>query len=387
METNTKIINNAVSAYFLLFISSMFLVVKGNPYLNNNFVKNHTKVALLLHLSFLLYYILFISFWLISWISIFNYWLNHIVMSVLCIWTLWIMLYWIYKAHKWEMITVNDVIPKKWWENLIQISKTKVSDEKEKLTIMLSYIPFIWYLLYWKHYHNTNLININKINLILSLSITLLYIFWHSDLAVILTLIYIIFVVFVNIVMIIKDESIVPDLKNIPWIQEIITFIISAIKYIISYTKDKDFKDYKIILLKEREKIENYENKFSEILSESIDIKHKRLIYVPFVNLIFIKRSDSKYKLHIANSYILTILLIALWITYFSFDLNNKTQLLLLFPFFYWAWYINRLWYKMPIIYEIYSSYKSIISFIKNTYNKIMKIKKTEKSVNLKVKD
>jgi hypothetical protein len=57
-----KSINNAISAYLMVFISVIFLFNKKNDFLNNNFVKSHTKVAFLIHLSFLINYIIFISF-------------------------------------------------------------------------------------------------------------------------------------------------------------------------------------------------------------------------------------------------------------------------------------------------------------------------------------
>ena len=44
---NNKIINNAVSAYLMLFISWMLLINKSNPYINNDFVKNHTKSSII----------------------------------------------------------------------------------------------------------------------------------------------------------------------------------------------------------------------------------------------------------------------------------------------------------------------------------------------------
>jgi uncharacterized membrane protein len=57
-----KSINNAISAYLMVFISVIFLFNKKNDFLNNHFVKSHTKVAFLIHLSFLINYIIFISF-------------------------------------------------------------------------------------------------------------------------------------------------------------------------------------------------------------------------------------------------------------------------------------------------------------------------------------
>jgi len=61
-EIHQKSKNNAISAYLMLFISGLFIFNKSNEYINNNFVKSHTKVAFLIHISFLLNYIVFISF-------------------------------------------------------------------------------------------------------------------------------------------------------------------------------------------------------------------------------------------------------------------------------------------------------------------------------------
>ena len=59
---NNKIINNAVSAYLMLFISWMLLINKSNPYINNDFVKNHTKSSIIIHLMIIINYIVFISY-------------------------------------------------------------------------------------------------------------------------------------------------------------------------------------------------------------------------------------------------------------------------------------------------------------------------------------
>lgn len=43
IQKDRKIINNAISAYFMIFVSGFFLLNKDNPYLNNDFVKGHTR--------------------------------------------------------------------------------------------------------------------------------------------------------------------------------------------------------------------------------------------------------------------------------------------------------------------------------------------------------
>ncbi len=382
MENNKKIINNAMISYFLLIVNIMFLFPIKNKYINNSFVKAHTKVAILIHSLFFIFYILFIHFWVLWWISLFNYWLNHIIMAISCLLTFWVLLLWMYKASKWEIITIKEILPKKWEDNLITLSKNKIWDEKEKLTIMLSFIPFFWNIIYWKHYNNKVLQNINKINFIISFLIIILYYYWYSNLSIIILLFYIISAVFINIILITKDELIIPNLQHIPWFQDILIIIISLIKYLISYTKDKNFKDFESIKKEEKLKIINTEKKFTEVLIKKYDIKHKNFIYIPIANLIFIKKIDSRYKLHIINSYIISIFLLLLWL---KLGFNNKIQLFLLFPIFYWTWYINRIWYKMPIIYNIYYFYKEIITYIIKIKNKIITIKNTQKTVNLKV--
>jgi hypothetical protein len=57
---NPKVKANAVSAYLLVFVSFLFLFNKTNKYINNDFVKNHTKTAFFLHLMLLFTYIIFI---------------------------------------------------------------------------------------------------------------------------------------------------------------------------------------------------------------------------------------------------------------------------------------------------------------------------------------
>jgi uncharacterized membrane protein len=56
-----KVIGNAISAYLLMFISGLFFFNKTNENINHPFVKAHTKTAMLIHLGFLVTYIVFIS--------------------------------------------------------------------------------------------------------------------------------------------------------------------------------------------------------------------------------------------------------------------------------------------------------------------------------------
>jgi hypothetical protein len=61
-ELNPKIKANAKSAYFLLFVSAAFFLSKKNELINNSFVKSHTKIAFIIHMLFLITYIIFITY-------------------------------------------------------------------------------------------------------------------------------------------------------------------------------------------------------------------------------------------------------------------------------------------------------------------------------------
>ncbi|NCO31585.1 hypothetical protein GW891_01940 [bacterium] len=61
-KINQKVINNAISAYLMVFISWLFLFNKDNENINNDFVKNHTKSAMTIHLMIILNYIIFVSY-------------------------------------------------------------------------------------------------------------------------------------------------------------------------------------------------------------------------------------------------------------------------------------------------------------------------------------
>ncbi len=74
-----KSINNAISSYLMIIASWFFLINKDNKHINNDFVKKHTKSAIILHLLFILTYVIFIYNWLFKNIIIFSYWLNILI--------------------------------------------------------------------------------------------------------------------------------------------------------------------------------------------------------------------------------------------------------------------------------------------------------------------
>ena len=153
-ELNQKTINNAFSAYFFIFCSWFFLLNKTNKNINNSFVKSHVKSSSLIHFGFIITYIIFISNSLFSWVNILWFALNHIIAKLLFLWLFALLLIWMYKAKNNQVFInngINLIINNK---KLVDINNDKSIDEKDKLTLFLAYVPFVWFLNYAKYKKN-----------------------------------------------------------------------------------------------------------------------------------------------------------------------------------------------------------------------------------------
>ena len=388
LNEQNKVIGNAISAYFLIFISSLFLINKNNKYINNPYVKNHTKSALLIHIWFLINYIIFISNKVFSSFSFFNIQLNNIIWSSLFIILLFILIYWVYKAKTksifniWEILKVINPHSKSiqnWEYKFIDINWDNKFDEKDKLTIIISYIPFLWYFNYSKYRENKYIQDWTKFNLLITIIIILLYIFWYYNLANLLSLIYIIFIVFIWINLFTSENLISINLDFIPSPSKKHIILISIIKYLKLYFKDNNLISFKNFIENEKNILIKDETKNEKLLNKLKDIKFpKFLIYIPIINIIFLFFIKSKYKYHIINSLILTILII-IYISISSYN-NSKYNLsiLFIFPIIYWIWYLkNRLAYKMPLIYDFFEIFSKLFwktKDINKKYNKTIEI-------------
>jgi hypothetical protein len=382
MEQNTihtKSINNAISAYFMLFISSLFLFNKKNEYINNDFVKSHTKVAFLIHLSFLLTYVIFISFSFLKSISILNYNLNYILTSTIFTFLFITLLYWIYKSSKQEIFKIWDIF--KIWEieNIVDVNWDWILDEKDKLTLILSYIPFIWYITWWENYKEKNISNIIKLNSIVTLILSLIYISWNKNIVLLFWLFYIIFAVFSSLNIIAREKIIWLNLDFIPTFSEILVIIKAFVIYLYNYITKKDFIWIKSLKNNYIDKYKKEEIESNKILNKFPETKlHNILIYIPFINLISFFSRNSNKKIHIINWIMITVFFIIFIILDFYNYIPNSSYILLLFPIFFWFWFINsRPSYKIPIIYDLFKILNSIKDIFKKT-KKTFKEKQAE---------
>jgi len=378
MTENTihqKSVNNAISAYLMLFISSFFIFNKKNEYINNDFVKSHTKIAFLIHISFLINYVIFISFSFLKNIQIpfINSNLNYILASSIFTALFIALLFWIYKASKRETFKISEILNIWKTEKIIDINWDWIVNEKDKLTLILSYIPFIWYITQAEHFKEKNIKNIIKLNLYISLILSLIYISWNKNIVLLFWLFYIIFAVFSSINIIIREKIIGLNLDFLPNITEILIFIKSFIKYISNYFSKKEFINLSEISKKSLENHQKDEIKNNELLKKLPTTKiNNLLIYIPFVNLVSLFFKNSNKKIHILNWVMITIFfIIFIILDYFNY-ISSSSYLLLIFPIFFWYWYINvRPAYKIPIIYDLFEIFNYIKNIFKKTKNTI----------------
>jgi len=387
-QIHQKTINNAISSYLMLFISASFLLNKDNEYINNSFVKSHTKVAFLIHLSFLVTYVIFISFAFLKDVSILNYSLSHILASALFTLLFITLLYWIYRASQSQVFKIWDIFSITKREKIIDIDNNQTLDEKDKLTLILSYIPFIGYFVFGQYHTNSSVKNIVHLNLHVSIIIALIYIFGYSNVSLLLSLFYIIFAVFSSINIIANETLIWINLSFIPNPEQKITLIKSYFKYLVNYFWKKEFLWINAIKDTQFEKRKQEEIFNAKILEEKKDVKFpKFLIYIPIINLFTLKFLNSKQRFHIINGAIITLLFIIISLLSYFYIIPSNFIILLLFPITFWIWYItSRPAYKMPFVYEIYETFVKIKNLFSKSKAEIKQRKAEEHSEMLQVK-
>lgn len=381
-----KVRGIATSSYLMMFISWLFLFNKVNPNINNSFVKSHTKTSMLIHFWFLITYIIFISNWLFSSFSFMWFWLNNIITNIIYIWLLLLLIIWIYKANSWESFNIKQDISISKNKNILDINWDWEISEKEKVTIILSFIPFIWFLIYPKYIENKTIEEATRLNVIITIIITLLYVFSYSNLANLFSLAYIILISFIWINLFSRDELISVKLADIFSPKNTYTKIVNIKDYLISYFKKDNFKEFTEIEKQNKKENLTQEIEDKKILESKSELKlAKPLIYIPFINLIFIFFINTKYYFHIINGLMITLLISIFLVLSILWYINNNLYILFLFPILFWIGYTNKLTYKMPFVFDTYEFIKNIFSFTKKSKNKINEKRKQDNQISLKV--
>lgn len=375
---NPKIKANAVSAY--LFMWLLFLFNKTNPYINNNFVRSHSKTAFVIHSMLLLVYIIFIN--LIS-----NYYVHTYISSVLFLWVFWLMLLWIYKANKWEIFTIIDIVKIGKTEKIANLHQYAENDEKSKFSFFLSYIPFVSYVNYSLLNSNPTYNKVFKnnlyINLIISLIISIIYINWNINLALFLLLFYIIIITFISVILVSKDNLIFIHINHLNKIEDLELYLKTFAEYFKNYTKTH-FTTFKELLTTNKAKATKQTLDEEDTLQAKNNSKlTNKLIYIPILNLIYLFSLDTKYRFHIINWLSLTIISIIMLFVYKWIDI---TFFLLLYPICFWIW--NQRWklaYKQTFTFHIYNSLVLLVNKFSNIKKKIKETKNTVKEIDFKI--
>ncbi|MDQ7022781.1 MAG: hypothetical protein Q9M97_04595 [Candidatus Gracilibacteria bacterium] len=132
-------------------------------------------------------------------------------------------------------------------EKIIDINNNGIIGEKDKVTLILSYIPFIGYYIYSEYYKNKLIQKIIKLNLTISVIISLIYISGNKNITILFILFYIIFAVFSSINIIINNKIIGINTYFIPSILDIINYIKIYFEYLKNYFTKKEFISIKIL--------------------------------------------------------------------------------------------------------------------------------------------
>ena len=350
-----KIVNNAVSAYF--FLGPVLLLCltfnKWSKYINHSFVRGHAQTSTVIILAFwLIFYAL--SYVSILWtISLFWYDFYYITRTVIALCVFACLVYGAFKAHQRQEFSVVDLWKLTHTWKYVQLQSNTVKREQDKTILVLSFIPFVGYMLYPRYEKHATIRSVNKINLYSFLIIIYLYVSGHNNFATLLLLLYIIYATYTAIQLYANNKIKVLNLENIWSVEEMYIRAKALTLYLYEYTKrSPQFREYSLYLKIERAKVRKQQTLTKQKLETKKDIPFPAwLLYIPFINLIGLKFLDSKYKTHIINGMVVNLLLIWIWLlTWF----NNAYWLFILFPISYGIANLKHIAYRFPVIYDIW---------------------------------
>ncbi|MDC0506087.1 hypothetical protein OAN96_00655 [Candidatus Gracilibacteria bacterium] len=356
---------NAISSYLLIGINWAFLLNKDNDFINNIFVKSHTKTALTIHIGLLLNLVIFVWHNPLPIIFILGYTLGDIAAIAIFLFLAAMIFIGCYKAHSGEYFYTKDIIKLSGDKKLLDINDDLKINERDKLTLILAHIPFIGAYLYGKYSKYEVVKNIGKLNLLVTSLILFLYITGSNDLANLFSLGYIIYVVFSSINLFVSQKLLQINLDFLSTPTEIRTTLITLLSYLENYFSKQKFINYsqlkKNVIDEETTTSKKLEIQFKTI-PENKKIK-KYIITIRNISVLIIFSAIILLS-SLSNSWLLFILLIALYILgYVKYSLV----------------------YKTPFIYDTYAISASIYTKIKSFFIKTKKLHKKEETSTMKV--
>jgi hypothetical protein len=110
-------------------------------------------------------------------VSFYDIHLNFVLATGLCLGGFCILLYGAYKAHNGELFTIGDILHLTKTKNFLEIGRQEHLDEKDKVSLIMSFVPFLGYFIYAKHKDSETMVNATKVNLFVSICICMLFSF------------------------------------------------------------------------------------------------------------------------------------------------------------------------------------------------------------------
>ncbi len=369
-----KFINNAISSYFMLWI--LMLIPTKNPYINNSFVKSHAKTASFIHILMLINYLIFIHYKFLANIVLFDFNINIILHNILFLVLLAPLIFGIFKASTWKELSIKQIWSFAKIDKIYDVKSTNL-DEKEILYTIFSLIPVLGFLAKWQK--TSKIIENNiKLNLISSVFLTIIMLFWYENIFLLLLLAYIIFIVFFG-VFLVKENIIIFNLEFIPTIEELYYKIWWFNKYILNFLLKKEFKDLNTTTIDFYKNIKNKYSLSDSKLSQEINKIPTFFYYLPIINLLGIIDIKSKYKNHIINWFLITLISILCYFIY------SKLLIFVLFICLFWYSEIQNITYRIPFLFDIYNIFENIFNSIKNFFSKFYKKRGEITEVTLKI--
>lgn len=377
-----KITNNAISAYFWLW--ALLLLPSKKENINNPFVKKHAKTAVFIHVLMFINYLVFISFSFLGGISFYWFYLNHVLASTIFIWLFWWILYWVNKANLWDDFSISDMSNMTKTDKILEIKNSNLNEEWI-LTIILSLIPFVWFIIKWKfaNYRSPIIENNVKLNLIITFIISLLFAIWDENLGLLFWLFYLIFIWFYSILIISRQNIISLNLNKVPTFEEIYLYFLSICKYLKNYFLNKKFISINELIKNKKLEIEEEKKQEKEVLKTLKDEKLNSIsAYIPYLNIIKLIDINSKNKNHIINWLLLTILSVILVLIK-----HNNYQIFIIFLVFFGIWYLKDITYKFPFLFDIYKIFENIFNKIFSSSKKAIKLQKEVQEISFKIEE
>ncbi|MGE4444449.1 MAG: hypothetical protein AB7E37_05670 [Candidatus Altimarinota bacterium] len=377
---NKKIINNAISAYFGL--SALLLLPSKKENLNHPFVKKHAKTALFIHFMMLINYIIFISYKFLGSISFMGFYLNHVLASIIFLGLFGWILYGAYKASIGDDFGIKEIGTMTKTDTIVQIKNSNLN-EQGILTIILSLIPFLGFVLKGRFYNYKSPIIENniKINLIATVIISFTFTQGYENIGFLLLLGYLIFIGFYSILLIGKQNIISFDVSKIPTLEEIYFYVLAFIKYLKNYFGNKSFTGLQELIKKEKENYNAILQQDKTILEALPDEKLNKIIaYIPYLNVLSLIDMYSKNRNHIINGLLITIVSSILFLLG-----QAQYQIFLIILVFFGVGYTKKREYRFPFLFDIYMGFAFIFGKIFSSGKKAINLQKEVKEVSFEI--